>query len=358
MAPVGGVGYGVLIMAEQRLAIVVFNLGGPDSSAAVRPFLFNLFNDPYIIALPTPLRWLLARTISTLRAKKSRGYYQRLGGKSVLLQETEAQAQALQAAAADLADNVRVFVFMRYWHPMAAEVVASIKAYDPTRIVVLPLYPQFSTTTTETSMVALGREARKQGLATPFESICCYPTVDGFIAPLADLISQAYDTAKAHGRPRVLLSAHGLPQKTIARGDPYQWQVEQTAAAVVKRLGIADLDWAVCYQSRVGPVEWIGPSIEIEIARAARDRLPLVVAPIAFVSEHVETLVELDETMRDLALASGVPHYVRVPAVRTEQRFIRMLAELGTFLKGRRSPCSGEGARICPASFVKCPHVR
>jgi len=342
---------------EERLAIIVFSLGGPDSPAAVRPFLFNLFNDRYIIPLPQPLRWLIARTISGLRAKKSRGYYARLGGKSVLLPETQAQADALGAIAKPYARDVRTFVFMRYWHPMAPEIIAKLKAYAPTRIVVLPMYPQYSTTTTGTSVNALTLEARAQGMTTPLEVLCCFPTAEGFIAPMVEKIREAYAVAQSAGKPRVLLTAHGLPEKTIAAGDPYQWQVEQTAAAVVAALAIPDLDWSICYQSRVGPAKWIGPSTETEIARAGKDGVPLVVAPISFVSEHVETLVELDETMRDLAKDSGVPSYTRVPAVRTDAQFVAGLAGFIGFLNGRRTPCSDTGARQCPAKFGSCPHV-
>lgn len=342
---------------EERLAIVVFSLGGPDSPAAVRPFLFNLFNDKSIIPLRQPLRWLIARTISGLRAKKSRGYYARLGGRSVLLPETEAQARALEQAAAGAAKNVRAFVFMRYWHPMAPEVVTQLKGYAPTRIVVVPMYPQYSTTTTGTSVMALTKEAKAQGLAVPFEVVCCFPTAQGFIAPMVDMIAKAYAEMAGTKKPRVLLTAHGLPEKTIAAGDPYQWQVEQTAAAVVAGLGIADLDWQVCYQSRVGPAKWIGPSTENEIKRAGADGVPLIVAPISFVSEHVETLVELDETMRDLAKDAGVPDYRRIPAVRTEARFVDTLAGFIGFLQKRKTPCSDTGARLCPARFGACPHA-
>lgn len=343
---------------EDRLAIVVFSLGGPDSPEAVRPFLFNLFNDPYIIPLPQPVRWLIARTISGLRAKKSRGYYARLGGRSVLLPETEAQAKALETAAAMFAKNVRAFVFMRYWHPMAPEVITQLKAYAPTRIVVVPMYPQYSTTTTGTSVEALTKAARAQGLSVPFETICCFPTAQGLVAPMVSMIAEAYREMSAAGKkPRVLLTAHGLPEKIIASGDPYQWQVEQTAAAVVAQLGILDLDWAVCYQSRVGPAKWIGPSTEQEIERAGTDGVALIVAPISFVSEHVETLVELDETMRDLARDSGVPAYKRIPAVRTTPPFVQALAGFVGFLRGRKTPCSDSGTRICPARYSACPHA-
>ena len=343
--------------SEHRTAVVIFNLGGPDSTAAVRPFLFNLFNDPNIITLPAPVRWIIATLISTLRAKKSRGIYDRVGGKSVLLPETEAQADALQKILNNQPGDSRVFIFMRYWHPMAREVIGDIKSYKPTRIVVLPLYPQFSTTTTKTSIDALQLEAKKQGLTAPMDILCCYPTAEGFIAPIAEKIRKAYEAASEFGKPRVLFSAHGLPKKIVAAGDPYQWQVEQSTTAVVEWLGISDLDYSICYQSRVGPVKWLRPSIEEEILRAGQDSVPLIVTPIAFVSEHVETLVELDEDMKIIADDAGVPHYFRVSAVRADAAYIAALANFTMFVEGKRTPCSASGVRICPASFDACPHI-
>ena len=344
-------------MPDTRLAIVIFNLGGPDGPAAVRPFLFNLFNDPFIIPLPAPLRWLFATLISTLRAKKSRGYYDQLGGKSVLLPETEAQAKALEQAAKPFAEDARVFVLMRYWHPMAREVVAQLKAYDPTRIVVLPLYPQYSTTTTGTTLAALTSEAKRQHLTTPLETLCCYPTDPGFVTPVVNQLRAAYDGARAHGTPRILFSAHGLPEKIIGAGDPYEWQVAQSAKAMVDGLGIPGLDWKICYQSRVTPVKWLGPPVESEIRRAGDDKVPIIIVPIAFVSEHVETLIELDVTMRDLAAEAGVPHFSRLAAVRTDPIFIAALAGFTEFLRDKRTPCTARGSRLCPVQFSKCPHV-
>jgi ferrochelatase len=341
-----------------RLAIVIFNLGGPDGPAAVRPFLFNLFNDRHIITLPQPFRWLLARVISAARAPKSRAYYAHLGGGSPLLAETRAQAAALEQAAASLADTVRVFPFMRYWHPFAREVVAEIKSFQPTRIVVLPLYPQFSTSTTATSLAEFTREARRQGLHTPVDTVCCYPTDVGFIAAVAAKV-----TAAMEGRadnPRVVFCAHGLPLKTIAAGDPYQWQVERTAGAIAEAAGIARADWVLAYQSRVGPLAWLGPAIEAEVDRAGRERRPVIVVPIAFVSEHVETLFELDVTLRDLAGACGVPRYDRVATVRTDPAFIAGMVGMIRAAHGRGLCPAGTGAgaaqgRICPATYNKCP---
>jgi ferrochelatase len=348
-----------------RTAIVLFNLGGPDGPRAVRPFLFNLFNDPAIIAAPGPLRWLLAQGISRRRAPVARRIYAELGGRSPLLANTEAQARALEAALNAQAGGgeVKAFIAMRYWHPMSGETARAVKAYDPERIVLLPLYPQFSTTTTGSSITAWAGAAAQAGLEVPTRTLCCYPTEPGFVAEVAGQLSsalgQAGGQAAGHGAPRVLFSAHGLPKKIVERGDPYQWQVERTAAAVVEALGQEagqeGLDWRICYQSRVGPLEWIGPSTEAEIARAGRDGVALVVVPIAFVSEHSETLVELDIDYRRLARQAGVPTYVRAPTVGAGAAFIAGLAGLvRQALADPRPLCSQAGGRLCPASCSGC----
>ena len=344
-----------------RIAVVLFNLGGPDGPEAVRPFLFNLFNDPAIIAVPGPLRGLLARLIAARRAPVARRIYDELGGGSPLLAETEAQARALEAALAD-AGEVRAFPCMRYWHPMSDAVAREVAAFAPERVLLLPLYPQFSTTTTASSLTEWRRAAAAAGLAAPGTGICCYPAAGGLVEAQAALIRPRLLTAAAagQGRPRLLFSAHGLPKKVVARGDPYQWQVERTSAAVAERLrrdGIDALDWQICYQSRVGPLEWIGPSTEAEIRRAGRDRVPVVLTPIAFVSEHSETLVELDIEYRKLAAEHGVPAYERVPALGTEPGFIAALADLVRQALGRPagSTAPDGGRRLCPAAFRRCP---
>lgn len=308
-----------------RTAIVLFNLGGPDRPEAVKPFLFNLFFDPAIIGAPTPIRWLLAKFISGRRAPIAREIYARIGGRSPLVPETEAQARALEHR---LGKGYRCFIAMRYWHPFAHEAVAAIKEWDATEVILLPLYPQFSTTTTGSSLKQWTREAERQGLTAPTRQVCCYPVQPDLVAAMADLVRRGHQEASARGRPRVLFSAHGLPKKVIERGDPYQAQVEQTAAAVAKATSIDDLDWSICYQSRVGPMEWIGPSTEVELDRAGRDKVPVVVVPVAFVSEHSETLVELDIEYRHRADQLGIPAYVRVPALGCHPSFIQGLAEL------------------------------
>lgn len=338
-----------------RTAVVLFNLGGPDSPQAVRPFLQNLFSDPAILQVPGPVRWVLARLISRRRNKAAQAIYAHLGGRSPLLPNTEAQATALQAALQAPGEEVRCFIAMRYWHPFTEQAVAAVKAFAPDRIVLLPLYPQFSTTTTGSSVAAWTAAAAQAGLQVPTHTLCCYPTEPGFIAAMAGLVRPAYDAAAAHGTPRVLFSAHGLPKTVVERGDPYQHQCERTAAALAAALQIPGLDWLNSYQSRVGPLEWIGPATDAEIERAGRDGVPVVVVPIAFVSEHSETLVELGIEYRHLAQQCGVPYFAVVPTVGNDPAFINGLAGLVRASLQCPGLCSQDGGRLCPAGFSGCP---
>jgi protoporphyrin/coproporphyrin ferrochelatase len=308
-----------------RRAVVLMNLGGPDSLRAVRPFLTNLFSDPAIIGLPWPLRLPLARLIAWRREKIASDIYEYLGGGSPLLANTEAQGRALEKA---LGDDYRCFVAMRYWHPFTGEAVAAVKAWRPDEIVCLPLYPQFSTTTTASSLAAWEQEAKRQGVDCPTRVIEPYPTVSGFIGAIVELVRPVLEEVEKSCAVRLLFSAHGLPMKIVRAGDPYPGQVEKTAEAVAAALDRPGLDWVVCYQSRVGPLAWLGPTTDDEIRRAGHDGAAVIVAPISFVSEHSETLVELDRDYRKLADASGVTCYRRIPTVSTEPRFIAALAEL------------------------------
>ena len=340
-----------------RIAVVLFNLGGPDKPAAVQPFLFNLFNDPAIIGAPGPIRWCLAKFISKRRAPVAQEIYRELGGGSPLLPNTEAQAAALEAAlnGANPEDEHRVFIAMRYWHPFAQETAKQVKDSAPDKIILLPLYPQYSTTTTGSSFKDWHRAAAAAGLSAETKALCCYPMEKGFAEAVAQQIRSKLTDAEASAKVRVLFSAHGLPKKIVAAGDPYQWQVEQSAANVVAALGEPDLDWLVCYQSRVGPLEWIGPSTEDEIARAGRDGVALLVVPIAFVSEHSETLVELDIEYAKLAEESGVPAYHRAPTVDCSRPFIGGLAALvAETAKREASLCAAGGTRLCPAAHGHC----
>jgi ferrochelatase len=337
-----------------KIAVVLFNLGGPDSLEAVEPFLRNLFADPAILSLPGILRRPLARFIATRRAPIAREIYAKIGGRSPILEETEAQARALETALQGRGHEARAFVAMRAWKPFAAEAVRAVKAWAPERIVLAPLYPQFSTTTTRSSLADWNSAAAANLAGVPQARLCCYPTEDGFIAAEADLIRATLAGAKPGVDYRLLLSAHGLPERTIAKGDPYRWQVEKTARAIVDRLGIEGLDWTICYQSRVGPLRWIGPATDAEIARAGADGKGVIVAPIAFVSEHSETLVELDLDYAGLARGAGVPDYLRVPTVRTHREFIAGLAGLIVRAAQGEEVVTCAGGRICPARFRAC----
>ncbi|MFC4271659.1 ferrochelatase [Sneathiella chungangensis] len=336
-----------------KKAVVLFNLGGPDGPAAVEPFLFNLFYDPAIIRLPKPLRWLVAKMISRRRAPVAQEIYAQIGGASPILPQTEAQAAALQDLLdQEAGDDYRVFVSMRYWHPFAHDVARAVADWTPEEVILLPLYPQFSSTTTASSLEEWTRAANAAGLAAPTASLCCYPFEKGLISACTELIAPKV-AEMAGQKVRVLFSAHGLPQKIVDAGDPYQWQVERMAEKIVDRLAVPELDWKVCYQSRVGPMKWLEPSTETEIERAGAEAISLIVVPIAFVSEHSETLVELDIEYAHLAREAGVPEYHRIRTVGVQADFIAGLARMITALPpGRIS--SESGTRICPGGFKDC----
>lgn len=332
-----------------RTAVVLMNLGAPDSPDAIEPFLFNLFSDPAILRMPGLLRVPLARLIARSRARTARRIYAQLGGASPLLANTEAQARALDAV---LEPDCRSFVAMRYWRPTSADAARAVAAWAPDEIVCLPLYPQFSTTTTASSLLAWRRAAARHGVHCPTRVVCCYPGEAGFIRAMAEQVAPMLVEASGFARPpRLLLTAHGLPKRIVAAGDAYPQQVEMTAKALVAALHRPGLDWRVCYQSRVGPLEWIGPATDAEIRRAGADGAPLVVAPISFVSEHSETLVELDHDYRRIAEDCGVPAYLRVRTVGDDPEFIAALAGL----VGRALPQSS----ACPAVAAgRCAVVR
>jgi ferrochelatase len=345
-----------------RVAVVLFNLGGPDRIESVRPFLYNLFSDRAIIRAPTPVRQFLAWLITRKRTPFAVANYEILGGRSPLLELTEEQGRALEAALAPEV-TARCFVAMRYWHPMSDEAARAVKAWGPDEVILLPLYPQFSTTTTGSSLDAWREAAAKAGLVAPTRVVCCYHSESAFVAATAAIARRAHDEARAALDPsvklRVLFSAHGLPESIVLAGDPYQWQVEQTVAAVAAAMDLPQLDHVVCYQSRVTPQKWIGPSTEEELKRAGADKVAVLVVPIAFVSEHSETLVELDVEYRNEAKALGVPGYFRAPAQNSDAGFVGSLAALVRRAReGDRTLCSFRGARTCPKPHGDCPHAR
>jgi ferrochelatase len=335
-----------------KTAVVLFNLGGPDSLAAVKPFLFNLFNDPAIIGAPKPIRYLLARLISSRREKKAQGIYAQMGGRSPILPQTQAQADALQATLnASGTGEWRCFIAMRYWNPRAQEALQEVIKWGPDRVVLLPLYPQFSTTTTASSLREWRELASHVGFSARTTEICCYHSGAGWIEALAERVRAALSGAGEN--PLVLFSAHGLPQKIIDAGDPYQWQVEQTVEALREALLPASFDFQICYQSRVGPLKWIGPSTDECIKTAAQAGRVIVVVPVAFVSEHSETLVELDIEYRHLAESHGAKSYLRVATVQVQQQFIAQLAQLAKRAVASEVQVTSD-AQACPLDQTAC----
>ena len=334
-----------------RLAVIVFNLGGPDSLEAVEPFLKNLFSDPAIIDLPTMLRKPLAAWVAKRRAPIARDIYARLGGRSPILEETQRQASSLETLLRQRGVEARVFVAMRCAEPTSAQAVRDVADWRADQVVMLPLYPQYSTTTTRSSVDDWLKAAA--GLTAKQTLVCCYPLNAGFLDAVAGLIQETLTSRKPGVDYRLLFSAHGLPERTIKKGDPYRWQVERTVEGLVQHLGISQPDWRLCFQSRVGPLKWIEPSTDEEIRKAGREKKGVVVVPVAFVSEHSETLVELDIEYARLAKSAGVADYLRVPTASAHPRFIEGLANLvmRAVTQGRPVVCD---AAQCPAAYSRC----
>jgi ferrochelatase len=333
----------------KKVAVLLMNLGGPETQADVKGFLYNLFADRRIITLPFGVRHGLAAVIAHTRTPLAQANYRYMGGGSPILAETRAQADALQAVLDGQGDSdARVFIGMRYWHPFIGAVVAEIAAFAPDEIVLLPLYPQFSSTTTLTAFEAFERAYRGPAIV---KRICCYANNDRFITAHTRLIRDCLAGLADPQSYRLLFSAHGLPQKIVDAGDPYQAQVEATVARILAGLG--DHDHVICYQSRVGRLQWLKPSTDDEIRRAGAESKPVVVIPIAFVSEHVETLVELDIEYGHLAKEAGVPDYVRIPALGTHADYIGALAD--EVSKALASAETTIGDEACADCHAFCP---
>lgn len=342
---------------NKKSAIVLFNLGGPDSKDSVKPFLFNLFNDKYIIPLPKFLRYFVAWLISSRREKTAQEIYAHLGDKSPILEETKAQADSLEKSLQEFSDiDYKVFICMRHWHPMSNEVVNDIVTFNPDEIILLPLYPQFSTTTTLSSIEDFSSKIKKKLPGILYKTICCYPKDKSFIQSHVSLIAQALEKISNKDNYRILFSAHGLPKKIIESGDPYQWQVENTVKTIIDKLPFSEIDYKISYQSRVGPLEWIGPNTEEEIEKAGKEQKELVIVPVAFVSEHSETLVELDIEYKEIAAKHSI-NYVRVPTLSIDNYFVESLKNMVINANTSESNFlySSEMKRLCPSSYSKCP---
>lgn len=349
-------------ISQKKIAIVLFNLGGPNSLNSVKRFLFNLFYDKAIINLPNPLRFILAKIISITRNKKSQKIYSLVGNNSPILQETESQKAAItEKLKQTLNEDFKIFIAMRYSYPDSEESVRKINEYNPSEIILLPLYPHFSSTTTGSSIkdFIYSLYKNKSEYSQHIKTICCYPIDDEFIEAHLSLIKQSLKKLKNKKSFRILFSAHGLPVKIIKAGDPYQWQIEKTVENLVSKLSIDNLDYKITYQSRVGPVEWLKPNTEDEIEIAGKEDKSLIIVPIAFVSEHVETLVELDIEYRKIAGKYKI-EYIRTPALGTNKLFINSITKMVSNLVNygfdtKNLICSSINKRICPYNFTMCP---
>ena len=338
-----------------KKAIILFNLGGPDRLENVEPFLFNLFNDPAILNVPRFLRYPLAKLISKRRAPITKKIYTEIGGSSPILQLTNKQAESLEKKLNDnnKQDIYKCFVVMRCWNPRAETVLNIVKEFNPDEMVLLPLYPQYSASTSGSSIKEWNDVCSKNNYQKPVKTICCYPTETEFLNAHVSLIN---NKLKNLNNFRLIFSAHGLPERNIKKGDPYQWQVEQSVNKIVEQLNIPNLDWILSYQSKVGLLKWIGPSTDDEIVKSSKLNKTVVVVPIAFVSEHSETLVELDIEYKKLAEQNGCKNFIRIPALGTKHEFINSLANL-VFKSNLPEKRSGfyHPSNKCPNDFKECP---
>jgi len=317
-----------------RVGVLLLNLGGPDQIEDVRPFLYNLFADPEIIRLPFP--WLqkpLAWLISTLRAEKSKENYKQIGGGSPLRKITEAQGQAIQEQLAAKGSEAKVYIGMRYWHPFTEEAIAKIKGDRLEKLVILPLYPHFSISTSGSSFRVLEEmwqqdpELRK----IDYTIIPSWYNNPGYIQAMVELIEQELAQFNHPEQVHLFFSAHGVPVSYVEEaGDPYQQEIEECTRLIMKQIKGGN-DYTLAYQSRVGPVEWLRPYTDDALKELGQKGVKdLLVVPISFVSEHIETLQEIDIEYREVAEEVGIDNFQRVPALNTHPTFINSLTELVT----------------------------
>ncbi|MGB3767182.1 MAG: ferrochelatase [Phormidesmis sp.] len=315
-----------------RVGVLLLNLGGPEKPEDVRPFLFNLFSDPEIIRIPFPfLQKPLAWFISSRRAKTSQENYQQIGGGSPLRRITEEQGEALKAALAQKGQDSEVYVGMRYWHPFTEEAIDQIKQDGIKKLVVLPLYPQYSISTSGSSFRQLEQMWAEddQLKQIDYTLIPSWYSRPGYVNSMANLIRTELDKLSNPNDAHIFFSAHGVPVSYVEEfGDPYQREIEHCTDLIMQALGRPN-EHTLAYQSRVGPIEWLQPYTEDAIEElGAKETEHLVVVPISFVSEHIETLQEIDIEYRELAEASGIHHFHRVPALNTYDGFINDLADM------------------------------
>jgi ferrochelatase len=311
----------------RRVGIVLFQLGGPDTLEAIEPFLYNLFCDPDIIDFPFARigRKPLAKLISTTRARKVQHHYAVIGGGSPIRRHTERQARALETHLRNQGIDAKCFVAMRYWHPFTAEAIEQLREGECDEVVLLPLYPQYSSTTTGSSL----NEWRR--LFCDDVHLHCVETFyrnTMYLDAVVEKVDQALSRFPAPEKPEIVFSAHSVPMSVIEKGDPYQQQIEDTVRLLVERGGWSN-PHRLCYQSKVGASRWLQPSLRQTLqnlgAEGARE---VCVVPVAFVSDHVETLGEIDHEAREQALQLGIRQFEMSAGLNDSPKFIQALGQI------------------------------
>jgi protoporphyrin/coproporphyrin ferrochelatase len=323
----------------RRVGVILFQLGGPDTLAAIEPFLFNLFCDPDIIDFPFARigRRPLAKLISTTRARKVQHHYATIGGGSPIRRFTEQQAQALETELAQCGIDARCFVAMRYWHPFTSKAIAQLKAADCDEVVLLPLYPQYSSTTTGSSLNEWRRLFHDD---MPVHNIGAFYRHPMYLDAVVEKIEEPLTRFPAPERAEIVFSAHSIPMSVIAKGDPYQRQIEETVQLLMERGGWSNRH-RLCYQSKVGASKWLQPSLHRTLRDLAGEKVQEVcIVPVAFVSDHVETLGEIDHEAREEARQLGITHFEMSAGLNDSPRFIRALGELVREALGREDVVS------------------
>jgi protoporphyrin/coproporphyrin ferrochelatase len=311
----------------RRVGIVLFQLGGPDTLEAIEPFLYNLFCDPDIIDFPFARigRKPLAKLISTTRARKVQHHYATIGGGSPIRKHTERQARALEDELRDQGIDAQCFVAMRYWHPFTHEAVAQLRAADCDEIVLLPLYPQYSSTTTGSSLNEWRRLFPGTKSAHAVETFYRHPA---YLDAVIEKVNQALARFADPSRPDIVFSAHSVPMSVIEKGDPYQRQIEETVQLLMQR-GAWRNPHRLCYQSKVGASRWLQPSLHHTLRTLSVEKVREVcVVPVAFVSDHVETLGEIDHEARHMAQQLGITQFEMSEGLNDSPKFIRALAQI------------------------------
>jgi ferrochelatase len=318
---------GEMTRTTRRVGIVLFQLGGPDTLEAIEPFLYNLFCDPDIIDFPFARigRKPLAKLISTTRARKVQHHYATIGGGSPIRKHTERQARALEAELRSHGIDARCFVAMRYWHPFTREAIEQLRAADCDEVVLLPLYPQYSSTTTGSS---LNEWRRLFCDDVPVHCVETFYRNTIYLDAVTSRVNEALARFRDSNRPEIVFSAHSVPMSVIEKGDPYQQQIEETVHLLMERGGWSN-PHRLCYQSKVGASRWLQPSLHQTLRQLASERVrEMCVVPVAFVSDHVETLGEIDHEAREEAHRLGFTQFEMSAGLNDSAKFIQALGQM------------------------------